>query len=172
MSSTNAPDAHFPPLPPGIPRQKNWFERNWKWLIPTLAILFILVIGGFVGAVFYGITHMMRGSEPYQVAVERSMKNPDVQARLGTPMKIGWFTMGNMNLNGASGSASLAIPLSGPAGAGTIYVEAKKRAGIWRYQTLEFAPSTGERIPLLDSTLPQLPPASAPGSPSKDDDAT
>jgi hypothetical protein len=47
------------------------------------------VIGGFFAALFYGVTHMMRGSEPYQVAVARAMKNPDVQAKLGAPMKVG-----------------------------------------------------------------------------------
>ena len=172
---TNAPDAHFPPLPPQIPRQKNWFDRNWKWLIPTLLLAFLLVIGGFVAAVFYGITHMMRGSEPYQVAVESAMKSPDVQAKLGTPMKVGWFTMGNINLNGASGSASLSIPLSGPKGSGVIYVEARKKGGTWRYETLEFAPNDGARVPLLDETLPQIPPSApsnAPDGTSKDDGST
>ena len=95
------------------------------------------------------------------------MKNADVQAKVGTPMKVGWLTSGSINLNGPSGDASLAIPLSGPKGAGTIYVEAKKKAGTWRYETLEFAPSDGARVPLLDESLPQILPA--PASPSKDD---
>jgi hypothetical protein len=95
-----------------------------------------------------------------------------VQARLGAPIKVGWFTSGNINLNGPSGSASLAIPLSGPKGAGTVYVEAKRRAGTWRYETLEFAPDSGDRVPLLDSSLPQIPvsPTSAPAE--KPDDGS
>ena len=172
---TNAPDAHFPPLPPQFPRQKNWFDRNWKWFIPTLVVAFLLVIGGFVGALFLGITHMFAGSEPYKVAVERAMKSPAVQEKIGAPMKVGWLTSGNENLNGPSGSASLSIPLSGPKGSGTIYVEAKKKAGTWRYETLEFAPSDGARVPLLDSSLPQIPPSSpssAPDGDSKDDGST
>ena len=51
---TNTPDAPFPPLPPQFPRQKNWFDRNWKWFIPTLFVAFLLVLSGFVAAVFYG----------------------------------------------------------------------------------------------------------------------
>jgi hypothetical protein len=172
--STNAPDAHFPPLPPQFPRRKNWFDRNWKWFIPTLVVALLLLIGGFIGAVFYGVMHMFTGSEPYKVAVERAMKSPMVQEKIGTPMKVGWLTSGNENLNGPSGSASLAISLSGPKGSGTIYVEAKKKAGTWRFETLEFAPKDGPRVPLLDSSLPQTPPAppvSAPGD-SKDDGTT
>jgi hypothetical protein len=85
-------------------------------------------------------------------------------------MKVGWFTMGSISVNGASGAASLSIPLSGPKGSGVIYVEAKKKGGTWRYETLEFAPNDGERVPLLDSSLPQIAPTS-PAS-TKDDDAT
>jgi hypothetical protein len=171
---SNAPDAHFPPLPPQYPRQKNWFDRNWKWFIPTVVVALLLVVGGFVGAIFYGVTHMFTGSEPYKVAVDRAMKSPAVQENIGTPMKVGWFTSGNENLNGPSGSASLSISLTGPKGSGTIYVEAKKRAGTWRYETLEFAPASGARIPLLDSSLPQIPPLAraAPDGASKDDGST
>ena len=53
-------------------------------------------------------------------------------------------------MNGPSGSADLAIPISGPNGAGTIYVKAKKVAGIWEYSILEVAiERAGERINLL-----------------------
>src|ERR1700761_9310781 len=101
--SSNAPGAHFPPLPPQIPRQKNWFDRNWKWLVPTLLIFIVLLIGGFVAPVFFGSPNMRSTSEPYHVAVERAMKNADVQAKLGTPMKVGWLSSGSINLNGPSG---------------------------------------------------------------------
>jgi Cytochrome oxidase complex assembly protein 1 len=160
---------HFPPLPPTRP--KNWFDRNWKWMVPLVVVLFFTLIGGFVAAILFGVSHMMRDSIPYQVAVDRATKNTTVQAELGAPIKVGWFTSGNINLNGPSGSASLAIPLSGPKGSGVVFVEAKRRAGIWRYETLEFAPSNGDRVPLLDSGLPQIP-ASPPPSEKSDDGST
>jgi hypothetical protein len=159
---------HFPPLPPVSTRPKNWFDRNWKWFVPLVVVVFFTLIGGFVAALLFGVSHMMRDSIPYQVAVDRATKNPTVQAELGAPIKVGWFTSGSINLNGPSGSASLAIPLNGPKGEGVVYVEAKRRAGVWRYETLEFAPATGDRVPLLDSSLPQIPATPAPTEKSDD----
>jgi hypothetical protein len=57
---------------------------------------------------------------------------------------------GNININGPSGNANLAIPLSGPKASATLYVVAEKRAGKWEYSTMEVAPEgQGERIDLL-----------------------
>ncbi len=156
------PPQTFPPLPPQYPRPRTWVERNWKWFIPSLVIFALLVFAGFVGAVLFGVTHMIRNSIPYRVAVERAMKNPDVQAELGMPITVGRLTTGKINTNRSNGFARLAIPLRGPKGRGLIYVEAEMRFGAWSYRTLEFAPDAGDRIQLLDSTLPRivpLPPA-------------
>ena len=62
------------------------------------------------------------------------------------------FLSGKTNVNGASGEADLAIPVSGPKGKGTLYVVAAKSAGRWSYTTLvvEVA-KTGGRIDLLPS---------------------
>ena len=57
---------------------------------------------------------------------------------------------GSVQSTGPSADASLAIPLSGPKDAGTLYVEGRKSAGVWRYSVLEVeVESTGRRIPLL-----------------------
>ncbi|HVS04101.1 MAG TPA: cytochrome c oxidase assembly factor Coa1 family protein [Thermoanaerobaculia bacterium] len=66
---------------------------------------------------------------------------------------------------GAGGEASLAIPISGPEAAGTLYVEADKAAGRWRFSALQLAPRDGgPRIDLLaagagGSATAGLPPA-------------
>jgi hypothetical protein len=173
MSTTPPPPppTHFPPLPPPPTRPKNWFERNWKWFVPALIIFCLLIFGGFLAAIFFGVTQMMRTSPPYQIAVERALKSPDVQAKLGTPITVGRFTSGGINLKGPSGSATLEIPLRGPKARGVIYVEAEKHFGIWAYKTLEFAPDNGDRIPLLDSTMPRIIPL-PPDEKDKRDDGT
>jgi len=166
------PPAHFPPLPPQSSRPKNWFDRNWKWFVPALIIFCLLIFGGFIAAILFGTMHMFDSSEPYKTAVERAMKNPEVQAKLGTPITVGRFTSGSINLNGPSGNASIEIPLRGPKGRGVVYIEAKKRAGKWAYETLEFAADDGDRIPLLDSTLPQVHPSPSSAPAGKSDDGT
>ena len=52
-------------------------------------------------------------------------------------------------MEGSSGEADIAIPISGPKGQGTIHAVAKKSAGEWTYTTLEVEiKETGKRIPL------------------------
>src|SRR5438874_5246754 len=60
---------------------------------------------------------------------------------------------GNSNVSGAVGEANLAIPLSGTKGKATLYVEGKKSANTWFFQTMVVKiEKTGERIDL--NTLP------------------
>ncbi len=165
---TTPPD-HFPPLPPQAPRQKNWFDRNWKWLVPSIVILFLAIIGGFVAAVFLGVTSMIKSSDAYKVAVQRALESPVVQARLGTPIHVGRFTRGSINLNGSSGDADLNIPLHGPRGDAMIAVIAKKRAGRWTFDTLEVdVEGDNQPIQLLDQVptpSPRAIPSDSPGAP-------
>ena len=60
------------------------------------------------------------------------------------------FLSGKTNVNGASGEADLAIPISGPKGKAKVYAVATKRAGRWTYSTLEVAvDGRNDRIDLL-----------------------
>ena len=59
------------------------------------------------------------------------------------------FLSGNTNLNGASGEADLAIPISGPKGSGTIYVRRRSRPGNGLTSRLEVeVKGTDKRIDL------------------------
>ncbi len=171
--SPGTPD-HFPPLPPQYARPKTWYQRNWKWFVPLLLVVVATLFLGFIATVYFGVTHMMRGSVPYQVAVEHAMKNPNVQAKLGAPIRIGQFISGSLNTSDSSGSAILSIPMEGPTGSGRVYVRAEKSAGNWRYEVLEFLSDDGAAVNLLDSTLPQVPgkPSLMPDEQQSDDGRT
>ena len=57
-------------------------------------------------------------------------------------------------VNGSSGHADLAIPVSGPQGSGTPYVVASKSAGRWSMlQLVMDIKETDERIDLLENHL-------------------
>jgi hypothetical protein len=61
------------------------------------------------------------------------------------------FVTGNIHVSGASGDAGLSIPLSGPNGEATLFVEARKSAGRWTYSTLIVEiKATQQRIDLLE----------------------
>ena len=92
----------------------------------------------------------MKSSDVYKEALARAKASPAVAEALGTPIKAGYFISGNIKVSGPSGDADLSIPISGPRGKGTIYVEARKSAGEWSFSLLEVKiAGTQERIDLL-----------------------
>jgi len=131
-------------------KPQSWLGRNWKWLVPVgclglvaACVVFVLII---LGIVFGAI----RSTEVYQNSINGLSADPRVVEALGTPVKPGFFVGGSVNVNGPTGEASLSIPLSGPKGSGTLYVEANKSLGFWLYTSVELeVDKTGERINLL-----------------------
>lgn len=109
----------------------------------------VLLVAAAVGGFGYLLFGSMRRSGAYQDALRALRGHPAAREVLGEPMEAGWLTTGNINVTPAAGEAKLAIPVSGPRGRGTLYVEAVKRAGKWQMNLLELAPSAGARINLL-----------------------
>ena len=79
----------------------------------------------------------MKQADVYKQAVARAQSDPAVAQRLGSPIEAGMFLSGNINVNGPSGEAKIAIPIHGPKAKGTIYVEANKSAGKWDYSLMQ-----------------------------------
>lgn len=101
------------------------------WLI-AVGCLGALVVFGALAAVVYGLVRTaMRSSEPYQVAVARAKANTELVAALGQPIEEGSLPSGSISTSGGSGAANLTIPIKGPNGKATVFVEAKKFAGTW-----------------------------------------
>ncbi|RYD47141.1 MAG: hypothetical protein EOP85_06030, partial [Verrucomicrobiaceae bacterium] len=141
MSSVPPPLSQYPP--PG------WWARNWKWAVPACLVSVVAMFVGFIFLLFFTITGFMKSSEPYKVAMSRANASAQIQEALGTPVESGIFMTGNISTSGAGGRASIAIPISGPKGKGSLYVEANKSAGTWTYTTLEArVPGQSGRIDL------------------------
>jgi hypothetical protein len=136
------------------PIKKNWWSRNWKWVVPAgclasflacVALVALIVLGVF-GTVFGAI----KSSDVYQQAIQELEANPEAVQALGTPVKAGLWVGGSIQVSGPTGSADLSIPVSGPNGSGTLYVVARKSAGAWEFTTLQLAvKGSVERIDLL-----------------------
>lgn len=140
------------PTPPPLPQptSSDWWGRNWKWFVPLLCLVLALLAAGVVGFVAL-LLGFLKSSDPYQGAVARARAEPALVEALGGPITEGFFTTGSINLNGPSGAAELSIPLEGPAGKATLYVEATRKLGVWHYDGLvaEIA-ATRRRIDLSD----------------------
>src|SRR5213595_3131414 len=104
---------------------------------------------------FLFATGIMKQSDAYKIALARAQANPAVIEAIGSPISQTGIVSGNSNVSGAVGEANLSIPLSGPKGKATLYVEAKKSADTWFFQTMVVKiEKTGERIDLNRLLLP------------------
>ncbi len=125
-------------------------KKSWvKWVVlgcSGLIVLGVLAAAVLVSLVMGGV----KKSGAYQEAMSKVRASRPAIAALGEPIESGFFVAGSVNVEGPSGEAELSIPLSGQRGKGTLYVEAKKRAGRWEFALLELAVAGQEtRIDLL-----------------------
>ena len=125
------------------PSKQSWWGRNWKWVVPVGCLAPLLVCGGSIALIFVFVFGVIRSSEPYTEALARAKANPDVKAALGEPIEAGYWVNGSIDISGASGTAKIAIPISGPKKSATVYVDGTKTAGKWEYSTFEVAPVRG-----------------------------
>ena len=130
--------------------KKNWWGRNWKWLVPTGCLSSLLILAAFVAVILTIVSVAMKSSDVYQQAMQRARANPAVVEALGTPITDGFLASGSVNTSGSSGNANLSIPISGSKGSATIVLQARKSGGEWSYSTLRVEiGATGRRIDLM-----------------------
>jgi len=130
-------------LPPST-----WWNRNWKWFVPVGCVTMLALFVGVVALLLAGVFGLMKQSDPYQQGLAAAQHNAAVVAALGSPIKAGFFATGTINVDGSSGEADLAIPISGPKGKGTVYVEGTKARGLWTYSAIEA--DIGHEQPRID----------------------
>jgi hypothetical protein len=129
--------------------KKNWWDRNWKWFVPTGCLSLIVLFGLFIAGIFFGVTSMMEESEAYKNAMNQVRHNEVVIQKLGKPIEMDGLTSGSIQINGNSENCDLEIPIKGPKGTGTLFVIAQKR-GTWEYREMAvYIKATDEKIDLL-----------------------
>jgi hypothetical protein len=139
-----------PTITPAAQPPRNWWQRNWKWLVPVgCGSMSVLIALSVVAIVFFVFT-VIRSTDVFRDAVAHAERNPEVRAELGEPVEEGWWVSGNVNTTGAAGTADISIPLHGSRKSGTLYAVAHKSAGAWSYDKLEVeVEGRAQRIDLL-----------------------
>lgn len=136
----NSPDSYrsIDPNTPSMTDLKKGNRRVWLTCgIFTAVFLLIFLCAALTFGIMAVAFGSMKSSAPYQQALQSVQTNPQAIQALGEPIKAGFLLSGSINLNSNTGEASLAIPVSGPRGKGTIYVEAEKYDNAWHYTRLE-----------------------------------
>ncbi len=140
-----------PPLPPHapmrepprgsspepVPARLGWWQRHWKWAVPLLGLIPLLLIVGAVSLIGLSlINDSMRDHDAYRFALTQTRADPNVTAALGTPIEPDGLSIGSVSTAGDGGYAHLQIPIKGPRGKATIFFDASSRLGVWRFATL------------------------------------
>ncbi len=129
---------------------KGWWDRNWLWFLPLGCLSMLVLIAAIGALIAFAVFGVMKSTDAYKTAIAAAKANSAVTAALGSPVVEGYFTSGDFEVNGASGSADLAIPIYGPKSSGTIFVVGTKTAGEWKYSRLVVQiDKTKERIDLV-----------------------
>jgi hypothetical protein len=101
-----------------------------------------IIVGAIVAALLSGGTFivtvlgMLKGSEPYQLALARIQSSPAVSRALGQPIKPSFFVTGNINLSGAVGQAQFEFQVAGSKAKGQAALAAHRQGGTWVYEYL------------------------------------
>ena len=130
---------------------KNWFQRNWKWALPTGGCLLVIILFvTFAGAMIMGLTSMFEDSVPYKFALTNAQSNELVITALGEPIEAKGVIKGNIDYTDNESHSNLEIPIKGPKGRAILRVVASKYNDEWEYKFMEvIIDETSETIPLL-----------------------
>ena len=128
----------------------SWWSRNWKWFLPVGCLLPMLICGGIIAAIVFGVMGALKSAEPYVKSIEMVQNDPAAQAALGSPINAGFTISGEISVSNGDGDCDISYPVTGPNGTGTVAVEATRVAGVWSYDLVTLTiDATGEQIDLL-----------------------
>ncbi|MEP3208978.1 MAG: cytochrome c oxidase assembly factor Coa1 family protein [Maribacter sp.] len=129
----------------------SWWKRNWKWVVPVGGCLGLLVIFLlFVGSVFWGVTSVLEGSQPYEYALEKINQDDEITEVLGTPIEKDGMIQGSYNYSNGKKTADMKIPIAGPKGKGILFVKASGQNDDWTYNVIRVEIKDNESIDLLE----------------------
>lgn len=139
------------------PEKRGWFGRNWLWFCPAGCLGGVLVVGGGIAVLAWGVISLIRSTDAYTLALDAARDNPEVVEAIGEPIEAGILVSGNISLVNDAGDADISIPISGPKGSATVHAVAEKADGTWSYSVLKVrVDGSGEVIdllPTLEETL-------------------
>ena len=117
--------------------QPSWWKRNWKWVVPVGGCFTIIIIAVIaIGSIFYGVANAIEDSQPYEYALEKINADEDLINALGSPIEKDGMIQGNINWKNGDKSAIMAIPIAGPKGTATLFIDATGKDDEWNYHEI------------------------------------
>ncbi|WP_350286476.1 cytochrome c oxidase assembly factor Coa1 family protein [uncultured Croceitalea sp.] len=117
--------------------QPSWWKRNWKWVVPLGGCLTVIVFAIVLfTSIYFGVTKIMEDSKPYVHAFELINNDEQLIELLGSPIAKDGAVQGNIDWINGNKSAQMSIPISGPKGSGTLFINATGKGETWNYHEI------------------------------------
>lgn len=118
--------------------QRGWFGRNWKWCIPLL-VLVAIILGLFIAVLPF---LKLRASQPYKMALEAVQADPAVIEKLGEPVEAGWTISGNLTEN----NCQIFFDVTGPKETADVTGQARTFDNVWSFSHIEVTFADGSKV--------------------------
>ncbi|WP_426485906.1 cytochrome c oxidase assembly factor Coa1 family protein [Flavobacterium sp. 2] len=129
--------------------KRNWWNRNWKWFVPTGCLTLIVLFVLFLVVVFFEVTSIIKDSDAYIESMELVQHNKILIEKLGSPIETDGMVSGTVSAVNDVRKCDVQVPLKGPKGKATLFVVGEKR-GKWKYSEMSvYIEKTDEKIDLL-----------------------
>ena len=122
--------------------EKSWWRKNWKWSLPTLVLLFIIVIGLILNLSIDGnvadFAQAYSDNSLYEKAIEKAKTNDRVLEVIGEIEPIDKLAIleGNVIYSNNNNSVELSVRVKGSKGKGKMDISANKNGEEWEYKKI------------------------------------
>ena len=115
----------------------SWWSRNWLWAAPAIGLTPVLLCGGCLVALFWGLFGAVTDSAAYQDSLAAVRGHAAAREALGAPIEASFPSKSATRIVNARSSVTLAYAVSGPRGGGTVHVSgAAEGGGPWVYEEM------------------------------------
>ncbi|MBN2295769.1 MAG: hypothetical protein JXM70_25280 [Pirellulales bacterium] len=150
--------------------QTGWMGRNWKWFVPVLLLLCVVVAVGlfwaFVGKgeliEVYQADKRIKASEPFKMALDAIKADAEVVKQLGEPLETVGQASGEVpkDADAKTGNANFYFDIKGSKDSANVHCQGKMIDGKWGLSALYVTFTDGKRHPVEvggDSSLDEAP---------------
>ena len=119
--------------------EKNWWKRNWKWLVPTtILFLTLTIILTIFASPISNIAKAYADTSIYENALEKAQQNQQVIKTLGLLEPIDKMAIieGYVLYSNNNNTVNLTIRFKGTKGKGKMDITANKVNENWKYEKI------------------------------------
>lgn len=122
--------------------EKSWWKKNWKWFLPTLALIFFLLFWLILSLSIDGnVTDIAKAyseNSLYEKAIEKAKTNQRVLEVIGEIESIDKLAIleGNAIYSNNNNSVELSLRVKGRKGKGKMDISAHKNGTEWKYKNI------------------------------------